>query len=163
MRIRAHTLDKNSAGFTLIELVVVFSIMAVLGTVGIASFVSYSRSQSLQQATNDLLTTLNTAKADAVSQIKPADCQNKTLNGYQVVLLNTTSYQLQAICNGSLETTPPSPTPLPTGVSFSSITPMTIRFDVLTGGVTGYGQITIIGASGTSPKTITVTAGGVIQ
>ena len=43
-------------GFTLIEMVVAFSILAVLSTIGIAAFVNYSRSQAMQQATNDLST-----------------------------------------------------------------------------------------------------------
>jgi prepilin-type N-terminal cleavage/methylation domain-containing protein len=160
---KAQILGKN--GFTLIELVVVFSIMAVLGTVGIASFVSYSRSQALQQVTSDLITTINTAKANAVSQTKPDSCQNKSLNGYRVYLV-LDSYKLQAICNGSVSVPDISSTSMPTnGVKFdpTMTLPMTITFSVISGGVTGAGTIILDGPTVGSKKTITVSAGGVIQ
>src|ERR1035437_9152423 len=158
-------------GFTLIELVVAFSIMAVLSTIGVAAFVNYSRAQTLQQATNDLITTLNTAKAKAVSQIKPDDClppaNQKILSGYKIVLDGTTrAYTLYAVCDGvDYPATSTIPTAkLPKGVEFGSsmILPMTITFPVLTGGVVGSGSIILDGAGGTS-KTITVTSEGIIK
>ena len=152
----------NKKGFTLIELVVAFSIMAALSTIGIVAFGDYSRAQTLQQATNNLITTLNTAKAKAAAQVKPDDCINpiKTLNGYTVAL-TANSYQLQAICNGLAETV--STTPLPHVVSIDSASTMTVTFSVLTGVVTGSGNIIIDGETGTTPKTIMVTAGGLIE
>jgi prepilin-type N-terminal cleavage/methylation domain-containing protein len=169
MRTTAQILNRNGAGFTLIELVVAFSVMAILATVGMASFLSFSRAQTLQQATNDLMTTLNTAKAKAVTQTKPADCllpQEKTLNGYQVILVTVNSYKLRAICNGSPVDISATPTSLPTGVQFASsvIIPTTITFSVMTGGVTITPpstdplSIQIKGVSGL--KTITIDSGG---
>jgi prepilin-type N-terminal cleavage/methylation domain-containing protein len=182
----------NRYGFTLIELVVAFSIMAVLSTIGVAAFLNYTRGQSLQQATNDLVSTLNTAKADAVSQIKPNDpnClpltqQEKVLSGYKVILSKATtpnSYTLYAVCDGVNVPVPPATATIPTvklpnGVSFDSstfvspATTMTITFFVLTGGVasngvidaTGNTTIVLDGYTGTTPKTITVTSGGLIE
>lgn len=155
-----HPINRN--GFTIIELIVVFSIMAVLSTVGVASFVTYSRVQTLQQATNDLITTLNTAKAKAVSQTAPEDCVavSRGLNAYQVQIL-ANSYRLQAICSGI--SYPISTTSLPNGVSFDpSTTISTVSFEILTGGVNGSGTI-VLTATGVSNKTITVTSGGLIQ
>jgi hypothetical protein len=165
--------------------------MAVLSTIGVAAFLNYTRGQSLQQATNDLTSTLNTAKADAVSQIKPNDpnClpltqEEKMLSGYRVILSKMTtpnSYTLYAVCNGVNVPVPPPPAtatiPLPKGVSFDSstfvspATTMTITFFVLTGGVasngvvdaTGNTTIVLDGYTGTTPKTITVTSGGLIE
>jgi prepilin-type N-terminal cleavage/methylation domain-containing protein len=64
-------LDKK--GFTLIELIVVFTVLAILSTIGTISLVSYSRAQTLNQATNDLVQTLDTAKSLSGSQLKTVD------------------------------------------------------------------------------------------
>ena len=60
---------KKSEGFTLLELIVVFSIIAILSTIGVASYTSYARQQLLQGAVNDLSAVLNTAKSKASSQV----------------------------------------------------------------------------------------------
>lgn len=165
---------RNGAGFTLIELVVAFSIIAVLSTIGVAAFLNYSRSQTLQQATNDLITTLNVAKSKAIAQIKPNDARclpDKVLSGYKVVL-NTGQYTLYAVCGNGVNVpippatdTTPITAKLPKGVSFdSSMTlPMTITFGVLTGGVVGSGSIILDGVGVTTGKTITITKGGLIE
>jgi len=151
----------NKYGFTLIELVVVFSIMAVLATVGVASFVSYSRQQTLQQAANDLVATLNSAKAKAVSQVKPVPCVTalKGLGAYRVQIL-ANSYRLDAICSGTTYTI--TTTPLPGGVTFDSSTTISaVSFSVISGGITGSGIIVL--REGVLTKTITVTQGGLIE
>ena len=80
-----------SRGFTLIELVVVFSIIAILSVVGIASFVSYSQEQSMNNAVLDLTTLLNTAKSQSISQVKPSGCTS-ALSSYSVELCSVPSY-----------------------------------------------------------------------
>jgi type IV fimbrial biogenesis protein FimT len=155
----------NKYGFTLIELVVVFSIMAVLATVGVASFVSYSRQQTLQQAANGFVATLNSARAKAVSQVKPAACVTapKGLSAYRVqIILANNSYKLEAICDGFPYTI--TTTTLPGGVTFdsSATTISAVSFAVISGGVTGSGII-VLHETGVPNKTITVTAGGLIQ
>lgn len=154
---------KASVGFTLIELIVAFSVMAILATVGVASFVSYSRAQALQQTTNDLVTALNTARAKTVAQIKPAGCSS--LNGYDIVLTkgvspNPDSYTLNAVCNGTdvLVTT----TKFPKGLSLHGNNTIKIAFSVLTGGVNApVNTVTIDGVG--SSKTINIDQGGNIQ
>jgi prepilin-type N-terminal cleavage/methylation domain-containing protein len=159
-KIRA-SLWSNNKGFTLIELVVAFSIMAILGTIGIASFVSYSRSQALQQATNELVTTVNTARAKAVAQVNDA-CSGGVLNGYDVVLTKGTnpypdSYALNAICGGV--DIQQKTTNFPAGVSLGGSNTIKISFAVMTGGVNSPpGNIIINGASGS--KTLTIDSGG---
>lgn len=92
---------RNSLGFTLIEIVIVFTVIAMLSAIGIAAFVSYSRVQSLQSAASTLSSTLSLARSRAISQSKPTDCGAQILNGYKV-LLNTANntYELDAICGG---------------------------------------------------------------
>jgi prepilin-type N-terminal cleavage/methylation domain-containing protein len=154
----------NQYGFTLIELVVAFSIMAILATVGIASFVSYSKAQSLQQAVNELSTTINTAKANAAAQTNNK-CSGQVLNGYEVVLSDSSSYALYAICNGSenlIKTTSFSQ-----GVHFNMGSyPIKITFSVLSGGVaiTPPSANTIVIKGLVMPdRLITIDQGGNIQ
>jgi prepilin-type N-terminal cleavage/methylation domain-containing protein len=87
----------NKKGFTLIELIVVFTVIAILSTIGTVSLVSYSRTQTLNQATSDLVQTLNTAKSLSASQLKTLNKNGKTwqcldtetLSGYGVGINKT--------------------------------------------------------------------------
>ncbi len=87
-------------GFTLLELVIVFSIISVLSIIGIAAFVNYGRIQALQAAATQLSSTLSLAKSRAISQTKPTQCSNQILNGYKVVISTTNnSYELDVVCS----------------------------------------------------------------
>lgn len=157
-------------GFTMIELIVVFTVMAVLSTVGLASFVSYSRSQVLQQATNDFATLLNSAKTRAASQVKPTtQCSSSTvLENYSVTInVSARTYSLNVTCSGNL--TVLQTNTLPQNVSFNSTTaspPTTttnIVFLVLTGGVNGSGNVIISSYSLTKTVTVDSIGGITIQ
>lgn len=168
MRKKTVLFNLRSRGFTLIELIVVFSVIAIISTIGVAAFVGYSRTQTLNQAAIDLATNLNTAKSRASSQIKPsAQCTSATvLNGYSVTV-NTSArtYSLNVVCSGI--TFALTTTTLPTGISFNSgsATPPTtttnVFFAILTSTVTGTGNIVLAGYSQT--KVITIDSLGVIQ
>src|SRR5260221_7288202 len=109
---------ESQRGFTLIELMVVFSVMVILSSVGIASFVSYSHSQQVDTNMKELKTSLFTARSRALSQLRDSSCfapgftgVGYELKGYQVVMCcsfvplcqqqqcnsNTNSYELQAV------------------------------------------------------------------
>ncbi len=106
-------------GFTLIELIIVFTIFTLLSGVGIASFVTYSRSQAVTNSTQELKTTLYTARSRSLSQLKDINCGNNPslqLLGYEVVLCtvpghahpagvacnnSSNAYELQIICGKS--------------------------------------------------------------
>jgi len=173
MRINTHNLAKK--GFTLIELIVVITVIAILSTIGVVSFVSYSRSQVLNQTTLDLVQVLNTAKSLSAAQLTVSDkngvskgcsaLSNETLSGYGVrlyqVLANgkTLGYYklyIECVANG-VEIQYPDlsgsdwQTNLPSDVTFD--TPATnisdVFFPVLSGGVL------ITGTSGSAnPDTI---------
>jgi prepilin-type N-terminal cleavage/methylation domain-containing protein len=100
----------NKKGFTLIELVVVFTVIAILSTIGTVSLVSYSLVQALNQVTSDLLQTLNTAKSLSASQLKSLSKNGKTLQcldsqtlgGYGVRINTTQNYYalyIQCVAN----------------------------------------------------------------
>src|SRR5260221_9581049 len=78
------TVHSKERGFTLIELIIVFSVTAILSMIGIASFVAFSQSQNMTNAILDLKTMLLTARSNALSQVKPSVCGVQQLQGFQV-------------------------------------------------------------------------------
>ncbi len=142
----------TSSGFTLIELIVAFSIIAILSVMSVAAFVNYSRIQAVNNEASYLIAALNTAKARAQSQVKPEECTtnltitNDTLSEYSVVI-QPSNYKLTAKCGGvSIPVTIESgadvhnfSSPITAGGSY------TITFNVLSGTVSP------------SPTTITLT------
>jgi prepilin-type N-terminal cleavage/methylation domain-containing protein len=159
---------KVESGFTLIELIVAFSIMAVLSVVGIASFVTYSRTQAVDNEVNQLVAALNKAKAKAQSQVNPCTGQ-RTLIGYRVQLSTVSNtHQLQAVCRQSglpdnyvseaLYTLPASV------VIDSSTSPTVYSYNVLSSGFNS-GTIVIRGTwAGTNiRRTISVAQNGKIS
>ena len=168
-----------SSGFTFIEILVTVAVAAALSAIGIAGFVSYSRSQALTAATSDVVTMLHLAKSKAQSQVKPSNCN--ILVGYKVGLCQLSSidcqppetnnpssggkdYALYAVCSAD------SVNPLVVNDSkklsnnntiqfeTTGTTSTAIFFNVITGGVTGFGNIKISGYG--NQKTITVDAVG---
>lgn len=149
-------------GFTLIEISIVISILAIISTVGLASFVNYSRKQTLQSSADQLITTLNLAKSRAFSQVKPQECNSQPLNGYKVVISETNnSFELDAVCSGNVFKI--SESSLYQGLSFSGsdTTSTSFLFPVISGGVIGSGTVVITGFGMT--KTITVDSIGNVK
>lgn len=147
-------------GFTLIEIIIVFSVLAIISVTGIAAFLNYSRSQALSAATAEIVTMLNTAKSRSVSQkiINPIDesqtmCGlNNSFVGYKVLICkfsdgsigssdcigttNNNSYQFQIACtNLPLDPVIETKT-LPANISFpAGQAAVSYLFRVLTGAV----------------------------
>ena len=152
-------------GFTLIELMVVLSVTAVLGTLGIAGFTTYNQVQILQSATSEVVSVLNLAKSRAQSQIKPSNlCSSSgSLEGYKVEILAPKNYTLYLRCNVSESSTKDEPVDeeakvLPSDLNFGSN--VSFFFPVQTGGVQTSGQIVISGF-GRSKTIIVNSLGGV--
>lgn len=151
-------IGNSEGGFTLIELIVVITVIGILSTVGVASFVEYSRSQTIRTAVAEYITILNTAKSRTFSQVKGSNCQTKVINGYSVTVTSATSYRFDEVCGGSsflIESKT-----LPSTLTFSEPYP-SFLFRVLTGGVTGHGTATINGYGRSEVITVTA-AGGVL-
>ncbi len=130
-----NALFKNS-GFTIIEIIIVFAVITILSSIGVAASISYSRAQSLESAYQNLLTTLNQAKSYSVSQYKPRECQDKVLEKYRIDLdVENSSYVFYVFCESQYEI---STMNLPKDVTFSSsqTTSRFFEFPILTGGVT---------------------------
>lgn len=135
--------NRLSNGFTLIEMIIVITLMFTLTMTGIVGFVGYHRAQTLQSAALDLSTMLATAKSYAQSQVKPQSCGNtQALEGYRVSMTST-SYRLRVECGGTTRAIGRAKV-LPAGIRFGTNSPLTISFKVLTGMVTS-GTITLQG------------------
>ncbi len=163
---------KNSLGFTLIELIVVLSVAAVISVIGIAAFVSYNQTQSLNTTAADIANIFSLAKSRTASEVKPSTCSG-SLDGYEIRLcgitgsscINSTAanYELDVRCNGSVASPPILTGKLPSNITFDSIqtTPLTYMYSVLTGGFSGAGTISLNGFG--NGKTITVSSSGYVK
>lgn len=155
----------------MIELLVVIIVIGILTSISTVSFFDFHHTQILQSATNDVAATLNVAKSNSVSQLKSSPfCLSigVVLNGYKVAINNSTTYSLQAVCSGI--DVPLGTKTLPQNITFTSATPATFLFTVLTGevifttggvGVPGPQTITLSGFGKT--RNIAVSSTGVIQ
>ncbi len=163
-------LQTSSSGFTIIELLVVFTVMAILGGIGVASFVSYSRSQQVNQTANNLKLLINEAKFNSLSVVKTAKsedgssatCGGEVLLGYTVSVIGNSALQLSQECE-SIGSSVLKTITLPSGLSFVSVTPATncsqIQFGSLSSVASGVPCSLRVSGFGQS-KTISVDAIG---
>lgn len=174
--------SNNKSGFTLIELIIVFSITVILSTVGIAGFLSFTRESSVDNTIKDLKSMLQVAKSKSFSQSKPSQCTDTDqLLGYQVLICSqcngqgaqcpacqsTNDYELDVACG--VGTFLIDSKKLPPGVTFNDklTTSRQYFFQTLTGGVVfssginGSAKITLNGFNTT--RIATISAVGTIQ
>jgi prepilin-type N-terminal cleavage/methylation domain-containing protein len=95
----------NPKGFTLIELIIVFSVLSILAVAGLASFVKYSRVQTISNDSQNIVSAINLAKSKTISQIKPLECSsdpgtNRVLEGYNVTFSAGGVYDVNVLCSG---------------------------------------------------------------
>lgn len=164
-------MKKFGPGFTLVELLVVASVMMILFVIGIASYTQFNRGQILAQAVLELKNNLRLAQSLATAGEKPTTdlppCNS--LEGYQVTFVTGTLhfYQIQAQCSNGLKGTPRIFN-LPAVVKFQTV-PSPLLFKVLGKGrgvdlgVEGVGEIGISLAAFGITKTVTVTSTGEIR
>lgn len=137
----------REAGFTIIELLVVFAVIAILAGIGVASFVSYSRSQQVNQTANNLKLLINEAKFNSLSVVKStksedgtiASCGSNVLLGYSVSVINSNQLRLIQECEGDSSII--KTVTLPSGLTVVSAQPsqncVDVRFGSLSSSVTG--------------------------
>lgn len=131
----------SNKGYTLIELLVGVSIVAILFGVGFVSYREFSRRQSLTGVTKQLVGDLRLAQQLALTGQKPTGQTCTTLIGYMISRTSSTSYNLTADCSNDDFLIKTVDMPADTTISAGSVT-----FKVL-------GQ----GTSLSSPLTYTVT------
>lgn len=160
------------SGFTIIEILVVFTVVSILAGIGIASFASYSRSQQVIQSASNIKLIINEARFNSLNVVKSAvndqgqtiSCASASLLGYTIDAISPDRIVLTQICD---EVSPPNRTiktlTLPDNVEITSAIPATdcsrILFNSLSSTaqgipcsieITGYGQV----------KTVVVDAAG---
>ena len=144
MKFTAH-FRNNPPGLTLVELLVVIAIIGILSSVGFITLLSFNQRQRLNNATNEILAAVNSAKSRAQSQVKPNVCISpapRQLNGYKFTLYpkgnsnrqTTTNicYRVNPVCGGTDELTGTTIKNLPSYINTTSAQ-ASFTFTVLTG------------------------------
>jgi len=154
---------QRKSGFTLIELVVIFSTIAVLSVIGLSVSIDYNRTQIVNTAYEEFKAALNTAKSRALSQSKPEGCTGTLVSSDVVIgniINNRYTYELRLFCSGAPQYFIKA-FYLPAGVTFEPYNPnYTISFPALKGGSSG-GTVTIKGYN--KVRTIEVDTAGNIK
>lgn len=159
---------KQKNGYTLIEILVVLTIIGLLFSLGYVNFRDFSRRQALIGATSSVQGDLRLAQSNAISGQKPSDCGvSNTLESYSFNITSTalpSEYKIEANCGGApvvvkdvilsdISLSMPSTNPLKfkilgQGTNLDGVTDWTLN---LTQNVTG------------KTATVTVTSGGEIK
>lgn len=153
----------GSVGFTLIEMMVVISIIALISGIGVARYNRFNRRQQVKESGKDFVSVLRNTQNRAITGDKPASgCME--LEGFQVSpTLGGNQYTVDTVCDpeGSVEKEPKS---LRSGL-VSFIDPSnSVTFAPLYGTAESDTTITIgHSVAGVEKLTIIVTAGGNIS
>lgn len=152
-------------GFTIIELLVVISIMLVVLGGGIAAFSVFNDKQQITTAAKDLQTMLRSAQVKARSGEGAGDCTDagQKLSGYRVYANSLTAIDnnsvaiMERVCDGGA--TLLNSSSVLTGTTVSDFD---MEFISLRGGVTGAGTIIINGNAASNVFEFEVSEGGEI-
>jgi len=156
MRFRSSQL-----GFTLIEIMVAITILALLFGTGMVAYLKFNDNQTVIVTGQQVQLMLRTAQKKARVGDKPSGCS--ILQGYQLTG-STVPYaviQLDAVCGPSGATLVHSDAyTLPNKVTLQNA--ISIKFKVLTGGTDQPGNVVVTGSNGTT-YTFAVGSGGDIS
>lgn len=136
---------KKNLGFSLIELLVVISILALISVAGVASFVSFNNRQVIDGAVSDVANFYILGRQRALSQVRPEQCASTdSLRGYQVVVSTSQqTYQLNGLCGNNSYVV--SQKTLPPNVSFDNTSPTSVVFNVPSANTASQATVTING------------------
>ena len=104
--LKFQTLNKKKvSGYTLLELLIVVSIMILVFVTGFTSYRDYQRRQSLGAVVRLIYADLRLAQEYSIAGKKPDTpsgnvCTTSSLNGYTFHRINSNSYEILATCVG---------------------------------------------------------------
>lgn len=147
---------KSCSGFTVVELLIILSLIALLFTLGVAQYNRFNRSQSLNRAKDELISNLRLAQGKAMAGEKPDAC-TEALSGHKLKFTDNQNYKIVAVCGEEIEV---KAIALPDGVEKKSGT-AEIFFRVLNQGIESDVSLTL--ADFDEEKTITVNTAGEIK
>lgn len=132
-----HNYTNHSKGYSLIETLIVVVIISLLVSASRASYISFSRRQTLRNTGAEFAQFLRENQKRARAGEKPVECNTDPLDGYEIII-NNSNITSQAKCNnnqiGLIRTLrlPNNITPEPVNT--------TLTFGVLNKQVIGYGM-----------------------
>ncbi len=155
-------MKKSCSGFSLVELLITLSIIALLFSLGLTQYNRFNRRQVLIRAKDNLVSELRLTQAKSLAAEKPDDCGVNPLVGHKLEFTSNQSYQIVAVCGGVLSVVKDGMS-LPIGVIKDS-GPDEILFKVLSQGIDidGEQQIIITDDFGQS-QTVTINNVGEIK
>lgn len=156
------------SGYTLIEILVGITIIALLFSLGYANYRDYARRQALIGAARKIKADLRLAQEFALAGKKPSDCSGNVLDGYRFKIdTSADTYDIVAVCGGVEENVDRNDIEVGEGIDISSTTnPSSILFKVLGQGtdLDASGAIIIFIQEGTGEElSVTVNANGEIE
>jgi Tfp pilus assembly protein FimT len=176
-QIKKKSIRRNDSfiGYTLLELLIVVSIMILVFMIGFTSYRDYQRRQELESAVRQVRSDLSLIQTYAITGRKPESpagnaCLTQSLNGYAFTRINSTSYKIEADCGSGARVIIRDNITMPNGIQITSIsgTPSdTLVFHVLGRGVDrttpGDTTITIRSIATSATALIVVTSSGEIK
>lgn len=150
----------NEKGFTLVELLVVVSVLMVILGFGVARYTAFNRRERVKQAAFTLKATLRFAQTKAISAEKPSSGCTTYLG--MRVSFTATSYSTQHECSPEGLTGPVTSVAIPTTITFLPV-PASFIFLTRTNTVDIADTVTLTLTNGTETYQLSVTPSGSVN